>query len=156
MRGALTRAAVLLGPKATVDRRRCGHFKTTNGPPSCSGLGSHPQPCPSGLPLYVVGRVEMGLFNVVKGEGFTWEEAFARVALSIHEDSCRRCLGRKPCRIRSRLSEKAGALRDDAVGRLGLWWSIREPWTATPAGAPECIRLGRTELARFDGKATSP
>lgn len=142
VRGALTRAVGLLGEKATVDRRRCGHFEKRNGQsPACSGFGSHPQPCPSGLPLFVVGRVEMGLFNMVKGEGFTWEEAFARVALGIHEDSCRRCLRRRPCRPKRALSEKVEEFRDREVARLGLWWSIREPWAAAPAP--------------IDGKATS-
>lgn len=128
IRGALSRAVALLGQKATVESRRCGHFEARNNRfPSCSGFGSHPQPCRGGLPLYVVGRIEMGMFNLVKGEGFTWEEAFARVETSLHEDSCRRCLRRQVCRPKRTLSGKVEELRDREALRLGLWWSIREP-----------------------------
>lgn len=134
IRGALARASALLGPKATVDRRRCSHFKEKPGRiPGCTGMGSHPQPCPGGLPLFVVGRLEMGLFNVVKGEGFTWEEALERAAGAVHEDRCRKCLRRLQCRDGARLRMSAEAYRDRAIRDLGLWWSIREPWVPAPA-----------------------
>lgn len=134
IKGALTRAVALLGAKATVDRRRCGHFAPRGDRfPSCSGMGSHPQPCPAGLPLFIVGRIEMGMFNAVKGEGFTWEEALARAERSVHEDGCRRCLRRQACRSKREFSERIQALQELALRELGLWWSIREPWSAAVA-----------------------
>jgi len=124
---ALKRAISLLGQKAVVGRRLCGYFKERPGKPGlCSGCGPHPQPCRSGLPLYTVGRIEMGMFNMVKGEGFTWEEALARTEQAVHEDSCRRCLLHQSCKAKRLLKEKADALNDAAIVRLGLWWSIRE------------------------------
>ena len=125
----IDRAVKMFGPKATVSKDRCGFYKAKPGAyPMCSGVGSHPQPCPGKLPVYTIGRAMMGLFNEVKGQGMSWAEAFARAEISKHYDECRRCLYRSKmkCKQLRILTEKAVALLAKEATRRGLWHSIRE------------------------------
>lgn len=77
IKGALKRAAALLGPKATVRQSMCGHYEKLkrDGTPLCTGSAVHAFPCPGGLPLFSVGKIMLGMFNEVLGEGNSWEEA---------------------------------------------------------------------------------
>jgi hypothetical protein len=130
---ALEKAVKMFGSKATVSKDRCGFYKSRpDRHPMCSGVGAHPQPCPGKLPVYTIGKVVMGLFNEVKGQGMTWKEAFARAEVSRHYDECRRCLYRSKmkCKALRLLKEKAAALRDAEAARRGIWHSINESTVA--------------------------
>lgn len=77
---ALARACALFGKTAAVKARKCFLYEERPGNPRmCSGVGCHAQPCPSGLPLKSIGKIEMGgLFFLAKAEGTTWEAAFEK------------------------------------------------------------------------------
>lgn len=124
---ALKKAIEMFGPKATVKKDKCYFFKSIpEKRPMCSGVGAHPQPCQGALPLYTIGRVMLGLFNEVKGQGMTWKEAFVRAEKEKHRDSCRRCVRQLPCKALRILSEKADELREKELSRRGLFVSISE------------------------------
>ncbi len=120
----------MFGPKATASKTVCGYYKSKTGQqhPTCSGVGTHPQPCPGRLPLCTIGREMLGMFNEVKGQGLTWAEAFARAEISKHYDECRRCLFRSKmkCKQLRLLREKADGIRNKELARRGLWQSIKE------------------------------
>jgi hypothetical protein len=90
-RKALAVAAALLGDKATVrDDGPCEMMpeelrRAFIGPPRlrCTGYlyhDGHPSDCTGGAGRFNVGRVEMGLFNMILGHGRTWDEALASAA----------------------------------------------------------------------------
>jgi len=127
IRGALKKAQEMFGPKALVQARKCSHCKQKPGrPPLCSGVGSHIQPCPGGLPYFSIGRIMLGMFNEINGEGMSWEEAFARAEAAQHRNGCRRCWRKRPCRPIRAMEKAIADLRDKEVRHHGLWWSIRE------------------------------
>lgn len=84
---AVAQARARFGDKATVERRKCGHYparKTGNGtvlPPVCSGaMAGHPRPCPGGLPVCQIGHLALGgAANMIKGEGMTFRAALDQV-----------------------------------------------------------------------------
>lgn len=120
------KAEKMFGPKATASKGRCGHFSQQRDgrPPGCSGIGTHVFPCRGGVPLYQIGRIELGLFNAIKGSGMTWREAFARADLQKHGDGCMRCIRRRTCKTARLLREKADKLRDQRAQELGIWASM--------------------------------
>lgn len=92
-RTGLERARALLGPNATLERRRCAEREYPRGwhppmaPPGCSGAmygagQGHGRYCPGGQPFVVIG-VARGVggigFNVIKGAGRTVDDAIADV-----------------------------------------------------------------------------
>lgn len=78
---ALAKAVELFGKNATAQKRKCSFFAERKGRPRmCSGVGIHPQPCPSGVVYYQIGQVELGLFNSIRGHGLTWEACFEQYA----------------------------------------------------------------------------
>lgn len=99
LKQALAEATRRWGKTARVERTKCAHFKPhSDGKVLCSGVGSHAQPCPAGQPLFKVGRIVM-IFFEVKGCGRTWEEAFARAALSDHQWLCAKRLHKEQCPV---------------------------------------------------------
>lgn len=79
---ALRKAVSLFGAKAAIKKGRCYFYNWPSKKPwvlppnhrcCCDG---HAPGCPGGLPMFSVGRIEMGLFFMVKGQGATWENAF--------------------------------------------------------------------------------
>jgi hypothetical protein len=81
---ALARAIRLWGSAATVKDGRCAHHRLgtrrgipVQGPTFCWSHGPA-SGCPGGRPWRQVGRIELGLFFMVRGDGDTWEQAFAR------------------------------------------------------------------------------
>jgi len=78
-RTALWRARGLLGKLATASVERCYAYEA-RGPSgrqylSCDGV--HELPCSMGRPVYRVGKIVLGMFNEIVGQGNTWEEALA-------------------------------------------------------------------------------
>jgi hypothetical protein len=83
---ALARAQALWGDHAAVEGPKLcayGDLPKNWHPPLalgfagiCSGHHAHGPDCPGGQPYYLVGRVALGLFFSVKGEGSTWDDAF--------------------------------------------------------------------------------
>lgn len=73
----LKRAISLLGPKATVTKGVCVHYEKLKKDevPLCTGCSVHAFPCPGGLPLFSVGKIAMGMFHEIMGEGNTLKEA---------------------------------------------------------------------------------
>ena len=127
LKQALAKAVKMFGPKATVQKNRCGFYQAKEGRhPMCSGIGSHPQPCAGGLPVYTIGKVMLGMFNEVKGCGMTWTEAFARAEIAVHRDGCQRCVYRLKCKQFRILTEKAVMLLAKEATKRGVWHSIRE------------------------------
>lgn len=126
IRGAQKKALELLGPKAVVEARKCAFYERKDGPRICNGAGSHRQPCPGGLPLFRVGKVVLGMFFEILGEGMTWEEALARAEAHEHRDGCRRCWRKRPCRPIRAIEEVIADLRNGAYQKIDLWWSITE------------------------------
>lgn len=76
-RTAMWKARGLFGDKATVREGKCYVYESH---PSMSCRGIHEQPCPGGRPVYSVGKVVLGMFNEIRGEGRTWEEALEKAA----------------------------------------------------------------------------
>ena len=125
----LDRAVKMFGPKATVSKGKCSHYKAKEGrAPMCGGFSSHPQPCPGGILEYNVGKIVMGLFNEIKGSGLSWKEAFARAEISKHYDECRRCLyrGKVKCKALRLLREKADAIHAEELVRQEIWRSMNQ------------------------------
>jgi len=79
---ALRKARALWGKTAAVKEGRCYHWRKARGKeaeaPHCSGFGcgGHVHPCPGDVVKKTIGRIELGMFFMVKGEGSTWEQAF--------------------------------------------------------------------------------
>lgn len=118
IRGALKKAQGMFGKKATVSKRVCDFYESKPGKPTmCTGVGSHPQPCPGGLPSFSIGRVEMGMFNAIQGEGMTWEEAFARAECHKHRDLCMKCVRRQPCKASDVLRVSAERLLREELAK---------------------------------------
>lgn len=100
---ALDRARALLGPHATVERRRCGlgEFKRTwhppLAPPACSGAmygakQGHGRECPGNQPFVIIGVLNAVAgfgFNTIKGAGRTVEDALADVVHNLAADRLR-------------------------------------------------------------------
>jgi hypothetical protein len=119
IRGALKKAQELFGKKATVSKHLCVQYEQRPGTkPMCSGITSHPQPCPGNLPTFTIGRVEMGMFNAVQGQGMTWGEAFARAERRKHEDLCRKCIRRQPCKISEAMREKVELFLQEELAKF--------------------------------------
>ena len=124
---AIKKAQELLGSKATVQKGKCGLYAAQGDrAPMCSGVGAHPHPCRGGLPLCSIGRVMLGMFNEIRGQGFTWTEAFARVEIEKHRDGCFHCISSVRCKKLRILTEKPVKLMAGEAARRGVWHSIRE------------------------------
>ena len=76
---ALKEAVKRFGKHACVEPTTCFFYapKAKRTPESQCCARAHTQPCPSGLPMFKVGKIVMGMFFEVVADGSTWEAAFA-------------------------------------------------------------------------------
>lgn len=82
---ALAEAVKVVGKKATVQETKCFlSERRKHGTPFCVAHGGD---CPGGVTYYLVGRIEMGgIFNMILGQGYTWEEALSAAEEHIKHD----------------------------------------------------------------------
>lgn len=83
---ALKKAVKVVGNKATVKISECYLWdehrlwqKGRQGPPQAH-CNAHKDPCPGARRYYMVGRIELGMFNMILGQGLSWEEALSAAA----------------------------------------------------------------------------
>ncbi len=83
LKQAVVEAQRRFGRKSiSVRNGYCSLFDAKNGkdgkplPRPCTGFKAHGKGCPGGEPLCTVGVVEMGMINMIKGEGRTFRDAF--------------------------------------------------------------------------------
>lgn len=103
-RQALAAAVRLLGKRATVRRFTCSlqeeRPRTRIGPAELKcWVWEHGRGCPGGREVYQIGRIVMGLFNEINGQGASWDEALARAAVFRHEHGCSACFEKRPCPV---------------------------------------------------------
>lgn len=79
----LQRAKKLFGKTATAERRFCNPYEEL-GKQKCPCLRKD---CQSLHWWCSVGRVVLGMFNEINGEGETWDEAFARAEARVRRNA---------------------------------------------------------------------
>lgn len=77
IKGAIKKARGIWGKNAMVEIRKCANYKPgKDGVVRCSGW--HPAGCPTGINVYRIGKIEMGMFFCIKAEAESWEAAFEK------------------------------------------------------------------------------
>lgn len=94
LKQALAEAQRRWGKKGMVERvpRLCRLFRVPEKHPGkCTSMYNHPEGCPGGKPTCKVGRIELGLFFTIEGDGYTFREAFAEVDRKAAIDRAKYC-----------------------------------------------------------------